>query len=144
MKAAFIVMSILGCDDSGSQCQSIQTVDRQWTTIASCDSASEAELGKFTNAKFPMIVAVCQTANSTALDDSEEDVAETADEVASRALPVAPTPPAITAEAEGLTDRAISIAKKIVPCRKGMLATLEKPVHFVTGTYSWVAHKVAD
>lgn len=139
MKAAFIVMSILGCDDSGVQCQPVATVGQQWTTIADCDAASERELVKYTNVKFPMVVAVCQTANTTALADSVEDIEEGA--VVTRSLDGTPKPPEDKAN-PGLTARAIALVGSVLPSRKGVINTLEKPVHFVTDTYSWVARKI--
>jgi hypothetical protein len=66
MKAAFIVMSILGCDDAGATCTPIAQVEQQWQTIAACDAASETQLSRYTNVSHPMVVAVCPTANSTA------------------------------------------------------------------------------
>lgn len=144
MKAAFIVMSILGCDDAGVHCQPIASVSQEWPTIASCDSASEAVLQKYRNVNHPMVVAVCQTAGTTALADSQADISEGGFDVASRS--VAPVPPASEEEAyPGLTARAITLVKHAIPSRQGLKeALVEKPVHFVTGTYSWVARKVAD
>lgn len=142
MKAAFIVMSILGCDDSGVQCQPVGTVAREWPTVATCDAASERELDKFKNVNFPMVVAVCQTADTTALADSEADLAE--DDPSQQAA--APTPPAAAkAEHHGITARAIALVEYALPSRKTLKsAIITKPVHFVSGTYSWVARKIVD
>jgi hypothetical protein len=144
MKAAFIVMSILGCDDSGAQCQPVASVAQEWQTIAACDSASEKVLGKYKNVNYPMVVAVCQTADTTALADSEADAAEASVETASRSIE--PQPPTTTVDQHpGLTARAITLVKQAIPTKKGLKAALvEKPVHFVTDTYSWVARKVTD
>ena len=84
MKATFIVMSILGCDDSGASCAPVAQVEEQWQTIAACDAASELHLSRYTNVNHPMVVAVCQTANSTALADSTDDAAQM--EIASRSV----------------------------------------------------------
>ncbi|MBL0373016.1 hypothetical protein JJB09_13355 [Rhizobium sp. KVB221] len=143
MKAAFIVMSILGCDDSGVQCLPVASVAEQWATIAACDAASEKQLEKFRNVNHPMVVAVCQTADTTALADSEADVAEANLDVSGN-----PTPPETavgTADKHpGMTERAIALFVNAMPTRKGMKATISKPVHFVTDTYSWVARKIVD
>lgn len=143
MKAAFVVMSILGCDDSGVQCQPVASVAQEWQTIAACDSASERVLVKYRNVNYPMVVAVCQTAGTTALADSEADAVENSVEMASRAI--VPMPPPVKKEDRpGLTARAIALVKYAIPTKKGLKSTITMPVHFVTDTYSWVAHKVVD
>lgn len=142
MKAAFVVMSILGCNDSGVACQPVASVAQEWQTIAACDAASEKVLGKYRNVNYPMVVAVCQTAGTTALADSEADAAENAD--ASK-LPAVPVPPVANKEDKpGLAARAIALVKHAIPSRSGITSTLTMPVHFVTDTYSWVARKVTD
>jgi hypothetical protein len=136
-------MSILGCDDAGVQCQPVASVAREWPTIAACDAASDKMLSRYRNVRFPMVVAVCQTAGTTALADSEDDVVENSGSVTSRAL--YPVPPVAKKEDRpGLTARALALVKAAIPTRKGIKSTLVIPVHFVTDTYSWVARKVAD
>jgi hypothetical protein len=141
MKAAFVVMSILGCDDSGVQCQPVATVARQWATVASCDAASERQLEKYKNVRFPMVVAVCQTADTTALADAEADLADN-DPTASA---VPPTPPKASTDLHpSLTARAIALVENAIPSKKALRSTISKPVHFVTDSYSWVARKIID
>ena len=139
MKAAFIVMSILGCDDSGVQCLPVASVAEQWQTVAACDAASERHLEKFKNVHYPMVVAVCQTADTTALADSEADLAENNPTL--RALP--PTPPASTEAHPGLTARAIALVQHALPSKTSVKSTIAKPMHFVTDSYSWVARKIS-
>jgi hypothetical protein len=143
MKAAFIVMSILGCDDSGANCLPVASIEQQWQTIAACDAESEQHLGKYVNVNYPMVVAVCQTAGTTALSDSEDDVAGL--ETASRSI--APVPAPLDQKAEnraGITSRAIALVKEALPTRQGLKDTVATPVHFVTDTYSWAARKIID
>ncbi|MDB5525218.1 MAG: hypothetical protein JWM58_2981 [Rhizobium sp.] len=143
MRAAFVVMSILGCDDSGVQCQPVASVAQEWQTIAACDSASESVLVKYKNVDYPMVVAVCQTAGTTALADSEADALENRADTVTRAL--APIPPVAQKEDKrGLTARAIALVKYTIPTKKGLKSTIAMPVHFVTDAYSWVARKVGD
>jgi len=143
MKAAFVVMSILGCDDAGVQCQPVASVAQEWQTIASCDAASEKVLTKYRNINYPMVVAVCQTAGTTALADSQDNAIENSFDSASRS--VVPVPPMAKKEDKpGLTARAIAIVKYAIPTKNGIKSTLGIPVHFVTDTYSWVAKKVTD
>jgi hypothetical protein len=142
MKAAFIVMSILGCDDAGTTCTPVAQVQEQWQTIKACDAASERHLAHYTNVNHPMVVAVCQTAESTALADSTEDVAEF--ETATRALAPVPAPPMDEERKRGVTARAVQLMKDVIPSRKALTDTAVYPVHVVTDTYSWVARKISD
>ena len=140
MKAAFIVMSILGCDDNGAQCQPVASVAEQWPTIAACDAASERHLGKYRNVSYPMMVAVCQTADTTALADSQEDVAEIDPKLAG----IPTTPPAANKDDphSGITQRAIALVEYALPSKATLKSTITRPVHIVTDTYSWVARKI--
>jgi hypothetical protein len=142
MKAAFIVMTILGCDDAGSACASVAQVEEHWPTIAACDAASEAHLTRYTNVNHPMVVAVCQTADSTALADSTEDSAQL--ESATRSLTPVPQPPRDEARERGMAARAVQLMKGVLPSKQGLKETVAYPVHVVSDTYSWVARKIAN
>ena len=142
MKAAFIVMSILGCDDSGAICSPVAQVPQQWQTVAACDAASEAHLARYTNVNYPMVVAVCQTADTTALADSTEESAIL--ESASRDLASAPPPPLDQDRERGITARAVRLVKQVLPSGEGLKETVTYPVHVVTDTYSWVARKITN
>lgn len=142
MKAAFIVMSILGCDDNGASCVAVAQVEEQWQTIAACDAASETHLSRYANANHPMVVAVCQTANSTALADSTEDAAQF--ETVSRSIASVPQPPRDEERERGVAARAVQLMKDVLPSRQGLKDTVTYPVHVVTDTYSWVARKITD
>ena len=61
VKAAMIMMSIMGCNDGGTHCVPLATTDAKWPTVAACDKESEASLQKYANAHYPMIIAVCQS-----------------------------------------------------------------------------------
>ena len=142
MKAAFIVMSILGCDDAGATCTPVAQVEQQWQTIGACDAASETHLARYTNVNHPMVVAVCQTANSTALSDSTEDAAGF--ETASRSVAPAPKPALQEEQERGITARAVRLMKNALPTKQGLKNTVTYPVHVVTDTYSWVARKITN
>jgi hypothetical protein len=143
MKAAFVVMSILGCDDAGIHCLPVASVAEQWPTIATCDASSEKVLNRYRNVAFPVVVAVCQTANTTALADSQADVAESG--ALRRDTVVAVAPDDGKQAHPGLTARALALVREAIPTRRGLKeALLEKPVHFVTDSYSWVARKISD
>lgn len=136
MKVALIVMSILGCDDSGTQCTPIATASQRWTSIVACDAASERELEKFTAEKYPMIVAVCQSANA-------DTIAEAGDEALSDDAEQ-PDNPAETEAETGIARRAIKLVTNALPSTQGLKNVVEKPLHIVSDTYSWVVRKISD
>lgn len=142
MRAAFIVMSILGCDDNGAVCAPVAQVPAQWQTIAACDADSEKHLAAYSNVNFPMVVAVCQTADTTALTDSTEDAAQL--DSADRSMaPVRQSTPEEQLQA-GVTTRAIELVRRAIPTREGLRQTVAYPVHVATDTYSWMARKITN
>jgi hypothetical protein len=143
MKAAFVIMSILGCNDAGTQCVPVASVADEWQTVKACDSASEKILTKYQNAPHPVVVAVCQTAETTALADSESDVSEAQDLLGGK-MDI-PVPPLVSQENnQGMASRAIALFRHALPGKQSIQLTLEKPLHFATDTYSWVARKIRD
>jgi hypothetical protein len=138
MKAAFIVMSILGCDDSGTVCAPVAQVPQQWQTISACDAASEKQLLRYTKVNHPVIVAVCQTAGTNALADSTDDVGDV--ELANRYVATMPQ----DEHSRGITARALELVKTVIPTKKALSETATYPVHVVTDTYSWLARKIGD
>ena len=138
MKAAFVLMSILGCDDSGVHCHPVATPSRQWSTIAACDAASDKMLKRYKDVRYPNMVAVCQTVGTTALTDSQDEIVEQS--MAGRSLP----PKAGKDDKPGLGARALALLRRAVPSRSDIRSTLMLPVHVVTDSYSWVVRKVRD
>ncbi|MDH6267956.1 hypothetical protein M2360_003359 [Rhizobium sp. SG_E_25_P2] len=134
MKAAFIVMSILGCDDSGVHCTPVASVAEEWRTIAACDAASEDVLKRYQNVNKPVVAAICQTA------DVGEDIEPLSDVAEASVAPV--PPPAHKDDHKGLMARAKALFGRAVPSRAALQKSIETPVHVVTDTYSWVAKKV--
>lgn len=133
MRTALVLMTILGCDDSATDCRHIATLQQRWTSIELCDAESEKQLGNYANASFPVVVAVCQTPEVPA------DKPTTAN-----AAPSDSQPPAKQTEAqeeETLTARAITRVKKILPSTEGVKEVLGKPVRMVEDSYSWIARR---
>lgn len=60
MNTALIVMAILGCADSGDQCQTVQVTPTQYVSVAACNAAAEATLSRYTGLDFPVVAARCQ------------------------------------------------------------------------------------
>jgi hypothetical protein len=145
MNAALIVMTILGCNDSGTDCQYIATAKERWPTVAMCDSVSEDHLPTYANQPYPVLIAVCQdpevagvpnvgpipvTRPSQGQPQQSVETAQT-----SQVAEVTPE------EAETLASRAIQRVRNVLPTTEGVKTLMTKPVRLVEGGYSWVARK---
>lgn len=149
MQVALIAMTILGCNDSIDDCQYIATAKEHWTTVALCDSASENVLGRYTNANYPMVIAVCQPQPGTGTQVAAQPPA--ADPKVTGEQPSVPAPPLTTAQGDsqeeaehaGLAARALERVRSFLPTKDGVRLVFEKPVHVVADGYSWVVRKVS-
>ncbi|NTF32189.1 hypothetical protein [Rhizobium skierniewicense] len=135
MRTALVLMTILGCDDTATDCRHIATMQQRWTSIELCDAESEKQLGNFANASYPVVVAVCQTP-----DAPKDDIAKTDGQT-----PDATTTslPLDTEEEQTLTQRAITRVRRILPSTEGVKEVLGKPVRMVEDSYSWIARRFA-
>lgn len=139
MQAALIIMTILGCDDSATQCHYIEKVDQSWATIQACDAESEARLKAYASRSYPVIVAVCQTPDVDAAGLPEIEAPAVAEALAADEL-------VMPAEAEaGLTSRILAQAqthlRHVLPETGTVKSMIAKPVRVVTDSYSWVAQR---
>ncbi len=148
MKAALIVMTILGCDDNVSQCHYISTVNGSWPSIAQCDTESQKELPKFSNKNYPVVVAVCETSGQNMVTSIEPGpgIAPSATQQATPTqLPATPqevaTPPATEEAQPGLPKRALAWLGGAMPDRERLKAIVTAPVHYMEDGYSWVARR---
>jgi hypothetical protein len=73
MQTALILMTILGCDDSATQCHFVEMLDQRWATIEACDAEAEARLSGYNNISYPVVVAVCQTPGDTDLAEAASE-----------------------------------------------------------------------
>lgn len=73
MKAAMIVMAIMGCDDSATKCTQLSVSEPKWPTVAACDKDSEKELTRYSNAHYPMIIAICQSPEVTKVEAKQDN-----------------------------------------------------------------------
>lgn len=138
MKAALIVMTILGCDHDVNQCQYISTVDGAWPSIAQCDTDSQKQLPRFSNANYPVVVAVCESSGpGLAANDAQSEAA------APFPRPEA-TPPQAAEPQPGLPKRALAFLSGAVPDREKLKNLVSKPVHYIEDGYSWVARRFTD
>ena len=131
MKAALIVMTILGCDDSVTQCHYISTVNQSWLTVAACDSQSERQIARHQNANYPVVVAVCES-NGNKVTAELDEAPETTPALPTPDKGVTPTPPEDTAEG------------KAVPDGDSLKAAITTPVRYAEDGYSWVVRKFRD
>lgn len=140
MKAALIVMTILGCDDSVTQCHYIDTVDTTWQTVALCDAQSEAQMTRYQNSNYPVVVAVCETNGNQQNADVQEDVTpSSASEAASAPAPTTGTEtPAADA---GLASRTLTMLRQHLPDAPSLRETMAKPFRYAENGYSWVVRK---
>lgn len=75
MNTALIVMAILGCADSGDQCQTVQVTPTQYVSVAECNAAAEATLNRYTGLTYPVVAARCQKADGPTMAEVSADAA---------------------------------------------------------------------
>ncbi|AGS21985.1 hypothetical protein NXC12_CH02237 [Rhizobium etli] len=139
MQAVLIAMTILGCDDSVSQCNYVATVDKRWETVAACDAEAERRLKAYANVSYPSVIAVCEAPKALAAAEPPKPAPLPA--TAANTAPVAPEEPT------GLAGFAENIAGQVrahLPSGRDVKETLSKPVHFVSASYSWVVTRLND
>ncbi|MGJ7041901.1 hypothetical protein J2Y63_005179 [Shinella sp. BE166] len=143
MKAALIVMTIMGCDDSATQCHYIDTVGKSWQTVALCDAQAETYINRHQDKNYPVIVAVCESSG----DRMTADVAKPTPEAkpAETATTAEVPTPAETAEAkQGLAARTLNFVKKAIPDKTALKNAVTTPVRYAEDGYSWVVKRFAD
>jgi len=163
MQAALIIMTILGCDDTATQCHHVEMLEERWATIQACDAVSEAKLRTFSNLDYPVVVAVCQTPGDAGLKEVASEPTETdvvasvvpgADTPSSDAMtPLADIPAPVTSFSQnqstdaaatddpGLAARLLQRFTAVLPDSGTLKSLASEPVHVVTDSYSWVARR---
>ncbi|MGX5720178.1 hypothetical protein [Shinella zoogloeoides] len=141
MKAALIVMTIMGCDDSATQCHYIDTVDRSWQTVALCDAQAETYINRHQDKNYPVIVAVCETSG----DRMTAEVTVPDPKPAGPATGMEAPALVETEQArQGLAARTLAFVKKAIPDAASLKAAVTTPVRYAEGGYSWVVKRFAD
>jgi hypothetical protein len=143
MQTALIVMTILGCDDSVTQCHYVATAQEHFVSVALCDAASETILAGYSGANYPMLVAVCQPPESQTADLAPPPEGSAKAEMAD---PVPLPGPAATLpenERQSLAARAVDKIRKVLPDTQDVRMVFETPLHVVADSYSWVAKKIS-
>ncbi len=151
MNAALIVMTILGCNDAGTDCHYIATEEQRWPTVALCDSVSEQHLPSYASQPYPVLIAVCQNPEDVAAATvvpkarpapaATPDAANTAEPQAAPQVAEQTQEPVSEDEKETLADRAIQRVKTVLPTTEGVKTVMTKPVRLVEDGYSWVARR---
>lgn len=134
MQAVLIAMTILGCDDSVSQCNYVATVDKHWETVVACDAEAEQRLKAYANASYPTVIAVCEAPKSLAAEPAKP-------------APVPPATPEVVEQRDGLGGFVDNVAGRVrasLPSGQDVKHTLAKPLHFVSASYSWAAARFTD
>ncbi|MGD9481420.1 hypothetical protein [Shinella sp. G-2] len=158
MKAALIVMTIMGCDDSATQCHYIDTVDRSWQTVSLCDAQAETYINRHQDRNYPVIVAVCESVGNRMTADIAKPAPEAtqAESKTADSKPVEVAPSETMAEAEipvpdateevkqGLAARTLNFVKKAIPDAASLKAAVTTPVRYAEDGYSWVVKRFAD
>lgn len=134
MRTAMVIMTILGCDDSATDCKYVATLNQRWPSIELCNAVSEKELSAFANVSYPVVIAVCQ------------------DPTVATATPNTATPPAATApditqqeareEERSMAEKAVDRVKAMLPTRDNVENLVKGPVRIVETGYSWVAQRL--
>ncbi|MCZ4089508.1 hypothetical protein [Sinorhizobium psoraleae] len=147
MKAALIVMTILGCDDNVSQCHYISTVNGSWQSITQCDTESQQELPRFSDKNYPVVVAVCETSGPDMMASTapQPDVAAAPQQTTAVPLQTtAQSQPQPDEAKPGVPKRALALLSGAVPDREKLKAIVSAPVHYIEDGYSWVARRFGD
>lgn len=138
MQAVLIAMTILGCDDSVTQCNYVATVDKRWESVAACDAEAERRLKAYANVSYPSVIAVCEAPKALAAAEPPKPAP----------LPTAGAAPEPAEQPAGrLAGFAENIAGQVrahLPSGRDVKETLSKPVHFVSASYSWVVTRLND
>ncbi len=154
MNAALVVMTILGCNDSGTDCHYIATAQERWPTVALCDSVSEDHLPTYVNQPYPVLIAVCQDPEVAGVpatgpipvtrpspDPDQQPAGVTANAPPENGTMETAQTEVTAEEAETLAGRAIQRVRNVLPTTEGVKTLMTKPVRLVEGGYSWVARK---
>jgi hypothetical protein len=146
MNSALIVMTILGCNDAGTDCHYITTVNQRWSTVEMCDAVSEKQLPSYSNSPYPVIIAVCQKPEAVTAAMTAPIPQAKPDAAIAQPAPTQPPEPAIGAEVseqekQSLAGSAIRRVRNVLPTTEGVRTLMSKPVRLVEDSYSWVARR---
>lgn len=155
MKTALIAMTLMGCDDTVTDCRYVATVDEVFETVEACDARTEWYLNRVSDMPYPVAVAVCEAKADPGDDIAEANAMPLVEEPQAPAAPESTSQP--VASHGGLSGallygrKAVSgaswgagwLADAVLPDVETVRAAGAKPVHVVTDAYAWVLKRVA-
>lgn len=146
MNAALVVMTILGCNDAGTDCHYIATAQERWPSVAMCDAVSEDHLPNYISQPYPVLIAVCQDPVVAGIPEAgpvpqNRPVDATTSDTPATSAETVQNEPVSPEEAETLAGRAIQRVRNVLPTTEGVKTLMAKPVRLVEGGYSWVARR---
>ncbi len=59
MKSAVVILTLLGCDCDGVDCEYIRTVSSQSTSVGGCEASADVRGMAPETASYPLVIAVC-------------------------------------------------------------------------------------
>ncbi|WP_421853952.1 hypothetical protein [Oricola sp.] len=59
MMETLIVLTLLGCDDTATQCNYLRTVEQRYATAEECGLAADRLLAEADDGRYPVVVARC-------------------------------------------------------------------------------------
>ena len=74
MGPAFYVMAILGCGEAETACEPVANVAAQYQTAEACNAAAPSAIEKHSDALYPVVVAQCRKAASSAQQVFSDEV----------------------------------------------------------------------
>jgi hypothetical protein len=141
MYTALVIMTILGCDDSVTDCSYVATLKQRWRTVEQCNAVSDKELAKFANVSYPVVIAVCQDPAVTEAK-AAADVAKAHPVPSTVPKPEPQSPEETRAEEQSLGRKAIERAKALLPSAESVHRVVTKPVRIAEDGYSWVIKRL--
>ncbi|TNB47887.1 hypothetical protein FF124_09865 [Martelella lutilitoris] len=145
--AALIVVTILGCDDSLTRCQYIDTSPDTYESVALCDEALERDLSHYKYSEYASVIGVCRSADEP-IEAALGGIAVTGIPEARTRLAAGPQPgddghvPEHGNRLLILADGALDKAASVLPDREQIRTVVIAPVDAVKGSYTWVIRKL--
>ncbi|MBB4122250.1 hypothetical protein [Martelella radicis] len=145
--AALIVVTILGCDDSLTRCQYIDTSPDTYESVALCDEALERDLSHYKYSEYASVIGVCRS--------EDEPIEAALGGMAVAGIPedqkklVAETQPGDRDHLPQhgnrlliLADGALGKAVSVLPDKAQVRAVLVAPVDAVKDGYAWAVGRL--
>jgi hypothetical protein len=74
MASIFYAIAILGCGEGSEACQPVAVAEARYESRAACLAATEAELARYSDLQFPIVVAECRQSGAAAAELRPADI----------------------------------------------------------------------